>query len=211
MTDVQKPDLAARLEAVFGGLGSTITSQSHEGTQSWNLQINIPAFHTGASNLDVYSSDEEAEASAPRPFPLEYSEDGDEEVGRQGLRSDDDGVLPRPSFGEERRQEELFLSTCSAQFRKAFEAEEEEDDYDRVAVGSTRTSLRDSTCNEDIDELHVNDLGKPAGDTEVRRTTCYFQIYLTYMQCCNHKCKSIPQHKQCPSLSSKPFTEDLIF
>ncbi|GAX74439.1 hypothetical protein CEUSTIGMA_g1888.t1 [Chlamydomonas eustigma] len=166
MIDGNKPDLAARLEAVFGGLGTVGNSQSDVGAQTWSLQLNIPAFHTGAANLDVYSSDEEAERSAPRPFPLEYSEDEEDKI-TQGLRSDEDGILPRPSFGEERRQEELFLSSCSAQFRKAFEAEEEEDEYDRVAVGSSRSSLGANMCSKITSEVHLDALGKPASDTEV--------------------------------------------
>ena len=148
-----KPDLASRLESVFGRLGTSPSpAAANNGTKtSWCLQQSTLGFQGGkAVDLDGYSSEEEA---APRPAVPPGSMLGDEdddeddyeveEEGGQlprgamrggarrrrgpsgssssGRRHDDDdieaedadaGLLPRPCFGEDRRRDEQFLSSC---------------------------------------------------------------------------------------------------
>lgn len=102
-----KPNLQSRLDAVFGSLGQS----------SWAVCSNVETFKPG-KDVDEYSSDDEAERTAPQsvmPARMIDSEDGEEEL-----------------------QECRAQANCSASYRKAFEKEEEEDAFDRFAAGNAK-------------------------------------------------------------------------
>lgn len=126
------------------------------------MQENVPNFKQGK---DSFSSDEEEERSAPKPVLPSSMHDSDDEG-----EAEEDGEDPcrgrQP--GEDQKEDERFLSSCTVQFRKAFEAEEEEDEYDRLAMGRQALGPKqDAPCDSMQALTGASEPRKPAGCTEV--------------------------------------------
>lgn len=181
MAQIGKPDLASRLDAVFGRLGT-----ASAGPPAWSLAANSRPFSSGKADLDEYSSDDDAERSAPAPL-LHGLMGDDDEVGEEDADEVDagsggEGGAPQREDDEEaaeRRAMERFASTCSAHYRKAFEAEDEEDVFDRMAVGTwhmprPKVGVDTSAWPPGLADAMAQDLedDKPVGSMQVRQRQC---------------------------------------
>lgn len=126
--------LAARLDAVFGALGPQQSGQQ----TGWTLSSKDMAPFNAGKGIEeyAYSSDEEAPNSDP--LMPQHMIDSDQE-------DDDDAETHR-----QRMQ-------ATAHLRRAFDAEEEEDEYDRFAMAS---GLQEKATK------------KPPNCTEVRMGLC---------------------------------------
>lgn len=168
----QRPELAgaplqSRLDAVFGALGGLAPAQASVPVQeapAWSLRSEVQPFRSGQGIEDYkYSSDEEEdEREGLKPVMPSRLVDSDEEEDAGGCAgrkpgaptadpdADDGGVAAEQRAAREK--ERLRASLAS---RRAFEAEAEEDEYDRFATGTY--SLRSRGAED-----------KPPGFTEVR-------------------------------------------
>ncbi|KAG2451306.1 hypothetical protein HYH02_003912 [Chlamydomonas schloesseri] len=171
----QRPELAgaslqSRLDAVFGALGgpapAPVTAQGLDGAQeapAWSLRSEVQPFRSGQGIEDYkYSSDEEDEREGLKPvMPSRLVDSDDEEeaggcTGRkQGAPQADPDADDGGEAAEQRAAREKERLRASLASRRAFEAEAEEDEYDRFAAGSY--SLRNRGADPD----------KPPGSTEV--------------------------------------------
>eukprot|EP00798_Chlamydomonas_sp_ICE-L_P023318 gene23318-30558_t len=140
-------DLGSRLDRVFGSLGA-------DSAPEWKLQQDVKPFQGGSKSIDAYSSDEDNEASAPKPLmhlDSDVEGEGEEEQGFED--------------GEACRQNRS--ARCDAHLRLAFEAEEEEDVFDSFAV-STMRMARSKKAGAGAMELEaVEPNERPDGDMEV--------------------------------------------
>jgi hypothetical protein len=132
--------LAARLDAVFGALGALGGSTAPEAAApSWTVREDVKPFSAGKGLEDYnYSSDEDAPQEGPMTAKMIDSDQEDED--------DEDAHKCRMQ--------------ATAHFRKAFEQEEEEDEWDRFAT---------HTLAMQRSQGPVRDWDRPSGTTEVRR------------------------------------------
>lgn len=170
--DLKDASLSARLDAVFGGLGPA------PGAGGWSLRQEVQPFRAGGDIEEYnYSSEEENPNEGLKPLmPSRLVDSDDEDNGCDAMRhripplerADSDPDAEGEGFGRaqnearEARECERLRATLSS--RRAFEAEAEEDEYDRVATGTMdmRSCLADS---------------KPSGSTEVgsRAQPCMYE------------------------------------
>ncbi len=136
--------LTSRLDAVFGALG--------QAGPGWQLRQDVQPFQSGRGVEDYnYSSDEEAPNEGLKPVMPTRLVDSDDQEGLLPLEIE--GEDDETGEGAAREREALRSSLAS---RRAFEAEAEEDEYDRVATGT-------------MDMRRVGTDARPPGSTEVRQ------------------------------------------
>ena len=135
-------NLASRLDAAFGALGSSLGSAPTGGAPGWSLRQDVQPSKAGRG-VDEYDYSSDEEEAGP--------------MTRQAIK----GVDQEDSDQEEERYKEQLRAT--AHFRRAFEQEEEEDEFDRFAM---HAGLRDRGS------LLLRD-DKPAGATEVSLARMY--------------------------------------
>ncbi|GLI68085.1 hypothetical protein VaNZ11_012416 [Volvox africanus] len=177
----QRPDLkdaclSTRLDAVFGSLGPPAAAGG------WSLRQDIQPFKAGGGIEEYnYSSDEEDPNEGLKPLMPSQLVDSDDENGcdasrdpmPQLERADPDADAEEAGLGREQsearaaRERERMRATLSS--RRAFEAEAEEDEYDRVATGTMdlRNRLRDA---------------KPPGFTEVPLDSAWERMHGRWQQ-----------------------------
>jgi hypothetical protein len=183
-------NFASRIDAVFGNLGTLQPgAQGAQGT--WSLRQNVEPFQAGKGVDEyAYSSDEEDAPAGPMPSSMIDSdqEEEDEELQKErcqvlfvsiglhgyalcsyrrvaSLQTPQGSHMHLPFYS---RYNPIYYGTCygmqgMARLRKAFEEEDEEDEYDRVAtqtLAMARTNV-------------IHDWDKPSGQTEVRSSASW--------------------------------------
>ncbi|GFR48881.1 hypothetical protein Agub_g10824, partial [Astrephomene gubernaculifera] len=169
--DLKDASLTTRLDAVFGSLGLAA------GSGGWSLRQDVQPFRAGAGVEEYnYSSDEEDPNEGLRPVMPSRLVDSDDENadgnGRDDVppleRADSEADAEEGGIGgvhaEERAARERERLRASLTSRRAFEAEAEEDEFDRFATGTMdmRNRLVDA---------------KPPGSTEVPLTSAWERMH----------------------------------
>ncbi|GIL52568.1 hypothetical protein Vafri_8397 [Volvox africanus] len=174
--DLKDASLSTRLDAVFGSLGPPAAAGG------WSLRQDIQPFKAGGGIEEYnYSSDEEDPNEGLKPLMPSQLVDSDEENGCDASRdpmpklerADPDVDVEEAGLGREQsearaaRERERMRATLSS--RRAFEAEAEEDEFDRVATGTMdlRNRLRDA---------------KPPGFTEVPFDSAWERMHGRWQQ-----------------------------
>ncbi|PNH12237.1 hypothetical protein TSOC_000872 [Tetrabaena socialis] len=182
--DLKDASLAARLDAVFGGLGlppgpaaaasapaAAAAPTAAPSVGGWSLRADVQPFNSGRG-VDAYnySSDEEDPGEGLRPVMPSGLVDSDEDDGdadrdlgcAPAVRKRMSGELGGPEDEEEEEEAEARAERERARLRatlasrRAFAAEAEEDEYDRLATGSM--AMRGRAAEE----------ARPPGSTERR-------------------------------------------
>lgn len=161
--DLKDANLSTRLDAVFGSLGPAPTAGG------WALRQDVQPFRAGGAIEEYnYSSDEEDPNEGLRPLMPSQLVDSDNDDGADRVPPQDHAHphahAEEAEIDQERnearaaRERERMLATLSS--RRAFEAEAEEDEYDRVATGTMdlRNLVMDARppgCTEVSTEKHA--------------------------------------------------------